>query len=310
VNHISWDLRTVADLLKITRVHIVAGGLAAYSLGVLLAVQENTELNFGRVVLGYLVVFLCDLSTHYSNDYFDARLSQSNVQTKAFGGSQILLKHPELRPLSRSIAIMLTLLSVALSALSVLLYGVPTEFLIITIAANLLGWLYSAPPICLSSSGLGEIAIALGTGIGIPGAGYFVTKGRVDYLFLLMAIPFTMYGFILSLSLEIPDMESDVKARKNNLVVRGGRTFSFSIIAALSFLATATLLTYAKTIVTPIDLTVVTILSCIPLATGLAGLLKRPKKSEEANHLSAANIAALFLFNILIDLYLVLLLLV
>lgn len=301
----------VINVLGIVHPHIVAGGLLAFSLGTLLAILNNASFIPTNIVLGYLVILFADLSTHYSNDYFDAKANVYTCHDKMFGGSHILIDHTELHSIARSIAISLMLLSIALASASVILFGAPKELLIIAMSANLLGWFYSAPPVRLSAHGLGEIAIALGTGLLIPGTGYLVTKGRIDQLFLLLAIPFIMYGFILSLSLEAPDMEDDFKVGKRNLVVRKGRRFTFTILMALSSLATVVFLIYAVNIslITIIDLRVVAVFSFVPLATNLVGFRGMPEEKEEVNRYSTFNVAALFLFNIFMNVYLAILLL-
>ena len=306
VKHLASHFHTIADILRIIRPKIVAGGFLAFSLGVLLGTPGNQAFNTTRVALGYLAVCLTDLSTHYSNDYFDTGLGRVGNRQKAFGGSDVLIRRPELRTLALRIAVILTTISMALAVIAIYLHGAPSELLLMTAAGNLLGWIYSAPPLRLSSRGLGEIAIAVAVGLGIPAAGYLVTKGRFDPLFLSLTIPFLLYGFVLSLSLEIPDMEDDLQAGKNNLVVRRGRSFSFLAVMALSSLATITFLIYSASgvFLQIVNLSVITALSCMPLATGLMGFLKRPAKREEADRLSAANIAALFLFNLFADLYL------
>ena len=177
--------------------------------------------------------------------------------------------------------------------------------MIIVVAANLLGWFYSAPPIRLSTRGLGEPTIALGTGFLIPAAGYVAVKGQLDTSFLLLAIPFVMYGLMLALSLEVPDMEDDLRVGKSNLVVRKGRRFAFSAILALSFLATLAFSIYTKeAIYSTMDLTLVAVFSCVPLITGLMGVIKRPERRDEANRFGSANIIASFLFNVLMVAYL------
>jgi 1,4-dihydroxy-2-naphthoate octaprenyltransferase len=301
----------VVSVFEMIRPHIVAGGLLAFFLGALLAMLDGAAFSPARLVLGYLVISIADLSTHYSNDYFDAGANSDIERDKAFGGSRVLYEHPELRPLARSIAIALMLLSVTLAVIFVLLCGAPGELLAIAIGANLLGWFYSALPLRLSARGLGEIAIALGTGLLIPGTGYLVARGQFDPPFLLFAMPFTMYGFMLSLSLEVPDMEDDIRVGKNNLVVRKGRRFAFSAIGVLSSLATIAFLIYAEGLAPPtiIDFRIVAAISCIPLAAGLVGLLRMPDKREGADRLSAVNITALFLFNVFMDIYATVLLL-
>ncbi|MFH0848956.1 MAG: prenyltransferase [archaeon] len=301
----------ISKIFKIIRLHIVAGGLVAFSLGVLLAMLAGARPNPTIVVLVYLVVFSGDLSTHYSNDYFDARVESDGQQRKAFGGSNILFKYPQMRPVSRLVAIALMSLSIMLAVASVLWYGVPSEFLMIAVGANLLGWFYSAPPLRLLSRGLGEIAIAIGTGFVIPGAGYLAARGKLDSFILPLTIPFIMYGFILSLSLEIPDMEDDLKVGKTNLVVRKGRQFAFVTIAFLSSLATIAFLVVAKSAAPPtsIHLGVFTVFSLIPLAAGAAGSLQKPQIRSETTRFSTANNVSLFIFNILTNIYLLVLIL-
>jgi 1,4-dihydroxy-2-naphthoate octaprenyltransferase len=196
--------------------------------------------------------------------------------------------------------------SITLAVASILWYGVPGEFLMIAVGANLLGWFYSAPPLRLLSRGLGEIAIAIGTGFVIPGAGYLAARGQLDSFILHLTIPFIMYGFILSLSLEIPDMEDDLKVGKTNLVVRKGRQFAFATISLLSSLATIIFLIVTRFAAPPtsLHLSVFTIFSLIPLASGAAGSLQKPQIRSETTRFGTANILSLFIFNILTNIYL------
>jgi 1,4-dihydroxy-2-naphthoate octaprenyltransferase len=295
-------LNKIIGLTKAIRIHIVAGGLLAYSLGVLLGLLNMAAPNPSLIIMGYLVVLFGDLSTHYSNDYFDANKNWQDKQRKFFGGSDVLFKHPEIRPLARANAIALSLLSITVAAIAHYLCGAPAELLVIAIIANLLGWFYSAPPACLVSRGLGELAIAIGTGLLIPGAGYLMSKGYFDPFFLSFAVPFTLYGFILSLSLEAPDMEEDVRMGKNNLVVRIGRHSTFLIIMLFSFLS-AVAFGYNVNNVATIDYKVVTGFSCVPLITGLGGFVNKHRERSQANLLGALNVAALFLFNIFLNGY-------
>lgn len=291
-------------ILKIIRIHIVLGGVLAFSLGALLAIANGGSVNLVRVILCYAVVFLGDLSTHYSNDYFDVEVDKYVGQKKFFTGSTILVTNPRLRPLSKSISLSLLAFSNVLAAALVLFYGVPTEFLIITLAANFLGWIYSAPPFRLISRGLGEIIVAAVTGFAIPGVGYLAVRGQFDPLFAYFAVPFMMYGLILSFSLEAPDCEIDRKGGKRNLVVRKGERNVFAAIAALAFLATVAFVVYAWQIAQAIlNLEVVAYFSIVPLAAGVLGLVSVLRK-KRVNRFSSFNIASLFLFNMLMVAYL------
>jgi 1,4-dihydroxy-2-naphthoate octaprenyltransferase len=102
------------------------------------------------------------------------------------------------------------------------------------LGANFLGWFYSAPPLRLVSRGLGEVAIALAVGFGIPAVGYLAVKGQFDSWFMLFALPFVLYGFMLALSLEASDVEVDRLGNKKTFGEKGvhavfGLVFAFSL---------------------------------------------------------------------------------
>ncbi len=294
----------IMKILKIIRLHIVAGGVLAFSLGALLAVVGGGNSNLAHVALCYVVVLLGDLSTHYGNDYFDVEVDKYVERKKFFSGSTILVTNPKLRPLSKYISISLLMLSNILAAAIVLFLGAPIEFLIIALGANFLGWAYSAPPFRLISRGLGEVVVAVVTGFAIPGVGYLAVKGQFDPLFAYFAVPFIMYGLMLSLSLGAPDRDIDQKGGKRNLVVRKGEIDVFAVILAMAFAATVTFCVYSWQILQAgINLGMVALLSAVPLTTGLLGFVKVCQK-KDVNRFSSLNIASLFLFNVLMVAYL------
>ena len=295
----------IPKILKIIRVHIVAGGALAFSLGALLAVTSGGRLDPTHIALGYAVVLLGDLSTHYSNDYFDVDVDKYVERKKFFSGSTILVTNPRLRPLSKHISILLLVLSNILAAAIVLFIGAPMEFLLIALGANFLGWAYSAPPFRLISRGFGEIVVAVVTGFAIPGIGYLTVRGQLDPLFAYFAVPFIMYGLILILSLEAPDLEIDRKGGKRNFFVRKGEHRVFSVILVAALLATVIFFVYAWQITqAALNLEIVALFSIVPLAAGLLGFARVFQK-KDVNRFSTLNITSLFLFNVLMVTYLV-----
>ncbi|TRO54924.1 prenyltransferase [Candidatus Bathyarchaeota archaeon] len=291
-------------LLKIIRVHIVAGGVLAFSLGALLALASGGSFNPALVVSAYGVVLLGDLSSHYSNDYFDVEVDRHIKQKKIFAGSAILVNHPNLRSFSKAISIALLVCANVL-ALSIFLFlGAPIEIFIVIAGASLVGWFYSAPPLRLSSRGFGELAVACVTGFAIPGLGYLAVRGQFDPLFFYLAVPFVMYGLMLSLSLEAPDAEIDQKGGKRNFVVRKGERKVFLFILFLATSATLTFLTYKWLITSAVlDIGVLALFSIVPLTAtflGFTGVLQK----QSVNRFSALNVASLFAFNMLTVAYL------
>ena len=289
---------------KVIRVHIVVGGVLAFFLGALLAVAEGGVFNPLTFVLGYGVVFLGDLSTHYSNDYFDVELDRHLKTKKVFSNQKILVKNPQLGPAIKKISLTLLLLSNALAATMVIFFGTPIEFLLITLAANLLGWAYSAPPFRLCSKSLGELAIAVATGLIIPSIGYLSVKGQLGSFFVYLFIPFMMYGFFLSLNLEAPDIENDKKGKKITLAVRTGSKNIFFIILTIAFLVTTYFCIMEQTFTNNIHLKTIFLISLIPSTAALAGFLTTFKK-KNLNRFCTINIGSLFLFIILLNIHII-----
>jgi len=283
----------------------VVGGFLAFSLGAILAIAEGGSFEPTRFIIGYVVVFLADLSTHYGNDYFDVDIDKHSEQKKFFKGSRILVNNPNLRQLSKSISLSLLLFSNFLAILLVVFLNFPIAFFIIILGASLVGWYYSAPPIRLISKGLGEVAVALVTGFAIPGMGYLAITGQFTPLFVFFTVPFIIYGFVLSLSLHAPDVEVDRKGGKTNLAVRLGQRHIFFLIFIMVFLATLSFWIYSWQNAFLIDFGIVFLFSIIPLLTGLLGVIGVFQK-KKINHSSAFNVAALFVFNMLMIIYLLL----
>ena len=295
----------IPKILKIIRIHIVAGGALAFSIGALLAAAGGKSFfDPLYVLLCYVVVLLGDLSTHYSNDYFDVEVDKFVKRKKFFTGSTILVIYPKLRLSAKWISILFLVLSTILAVAIVLVYRAPIEFLLIALGENFLGWAYSAPPFRLISRGLGEIAVAVVTGFAIPGIGYLALRSQFDPVFVYFAVPFMMYGLILSLSLGAPDREIDKKGGKRNLVVREGERSIFSLILGMALLATLIFLVSAWQITSGLSLGIVVLFSLAPLTAGLLGFVKVFQKND-VNRYSTLNIASLFLFNMLMIAYLV-----
>jgi 1,4-dihydroxy-2-naphthoate octaprenyltransferase len=294
----------IPKILRVIRIHIVVGGLLAFSLGALLAVAGGGNFDLALFVLGYLVVLLGDLSTHYSNDYFDVEVDRHVEQKKFFAGSTVLVRNPQLRSVSKSISITLMTSSSLLAAGLVVFLGAPAEFFVVIFCASLVGWFYSAPPVRLISRGVGEVTVACVTGFAIPGLGYLVVRGQFDPLFVYLAVPFVMYGLMLSLSLGVADVEIDRKGGKRTLAVRKGAPSVFLVILGVAVSATLAFFAHDWFVSSAVvDLWVAAVFSIVPLMAGLVGFVGVVQKGS-VRRFSAVNIASLFAFNLLMVVYL------
>ena len=306
-HHINFNV--VVSFLRLGRLHFVFVGFFLYLFGSCLALISRASFEVNRYILGYMIVFIAQLSVSYSNDYFDVEADRFTKKTFFSGGSKILVEHPELRRFSKWFALSLIIVSSVLAAVSIMIFSLPFLFLVFVIVGNIVGWFYSAPPLRLVYRGLGEVMMMLTVGFFLPGLAYWINGGSFDGVYLLFVFPLLMYGLSFILNVEMPDKEADAQARKKTFIVRKGRPLGFLVIGFIFFCVSLYFflicLFFRQT--SAIDFRIVTLFSLLPLGIGLRGVIKR-KEEQLAERLALTNLITLLLLIIFCDVYFVLLL--
>src|SRR5690606_31279709 len=158
----TW-FRLAVSMVRLGRPKFLLGGFALYGLGVLCAVALKIPFSLGAFVWGQLAVTAIQLTTHYSNDYFDYQADVANLTpTDWSGGSRVLVR--EEVPRVAALIASLVMASVACFAMAVLVLreglslGVGLPILAIMLV---LAWSYSSPPLRLHSRGLGAPTVAI-----------------------------------------------------------------------------------------------------------------------------------------------------
>jgi len=301
---IGWG-KTVAQVLRLGRLHFIGAGLLLFLFGALLAALHGADLTLRRLIMAYLAFFPAHLSVSYSNDYFDTEVDALARPTLFTGGSGVLVANPRLRPVALRLAVGLMACSVLLGAFFALTSDLPLWFLGYLIVGNFLGWFYSAPPLRLSARGFGEVATTLIIGLAVPSMGYLVMQGRLDSGFWLLVPPLLLVGLAFILLVEIPDMEADRKGGKNTLVSREGRRFAFVGVGALFVTVTALFVLLAALYPEhPARPDAIAAYSLLPAVPALAGAIRRPVARAAAAHYVSVNLVALVAFVAVTDAHL------
>ena len=296
----------IYKIIKLGRPQYLVGDFLLFTMGALIAIILNADFILSKFVLGYIVLFTAHLSVHYSNDYFDANVDQLTSPTAISGGSGILVENPELKDLSKLLAIIIMIFSISLTAVLTVIYHYPVTFFLFLFFGNMLAWFYTAPPIRLSYNRLGEVANIIAVVIFV-GAGYFVLKGTLDLPFFLFVIPIIFLQLILIVCFQIPGMEGDKLGGKITWIVSKGRVFGYRLVlisAVLAFISFL-LLQFTNLYPTKIDFNILAMISIISLSFGIIGIIKKPIDREPATKLAVTNVAFLFLMSLLIDVYLI-----
>jgi len=292
------NLHQLFLIIKLGRLHFLVAGFFTYLIGVLLAVTFFNVFSWDRFILGYAVLLPAHLMVNYSNDYFDVKVDQYSSPTQFSGGSGVLLKHPELKNFTLYFSISMMAISLTLGLLFSYLYNSPV-FLILTVAGNLLGWFYTAPPLKLSYRGWGEFATIL-SGFLIPGLGFAAISSVINYQFLIFSVPIMLFYVLFILSVEVPDRNADKIGGKNTFIVRFGLTSALVLMVAASALATISFLVIPPDLFYPLNLSILALLSIIPLISAILTLVYR---GSSLNKSVNRNVNALVLFVAMVNVY-------
>jgi 1,4-dihydroxy-2-naphthoate octaprenyltransferase len=297
------DLMELAAFIRMGRLPLLLGGFLYYLLGALTAVAAGYPLQVPRILIGYAILGPAHLSVHFSNDYFDIDGDRRGKPTGVSGGSGVLAVRPDLHPRTRTIALLLIAISF-IAGIWAYLTELPTPFLpALLFIGNGIGWFYSAPPVRLSSRGLGEVATAIAIGLLIPGMGYLSIAGTLDPSFLFAALPFFLYGVAFILAVEIPDREADSLSGKRTFIVRKGVHAGMLLALAATLLATFLYVTGPFTGIVPLAFPVVAValISLIPLGYQLSANLKASRGERELADFAQHTVSSLIAFAILAD---------
>ena len=220
--------KTVVAFAKLGRPLFLTGGFVNYALGVAVARLSGHAIDLRRYVLGQAAVTAFQLMTHYANDYFDLEADRANTTPTRWSGGSRVLPGGELPRVAALIA------ALVLAAIGLLLIAVLREEMFVLVAMAVLAWAYSAPPLRLCASGLGELDTAVVvTGL-VPWLGFALQAPDLRGATVLLAAiaPAVLLQFAMLLAIEFPDADGDAATGKRTLVVRLGASTAAKLYAA------------------------------------------------------------------------------
>jgi 1,4-dihydroxy-2-naphthoate polyprenyltransferase len=208
--------------VELTRPFFLLGAALVYGLGAAIAWSAGAPIDWGRYALGQAIVTLIQMMTHYANEYFDAESDRAIGANRTwFSGGSGVLPAGRLAPgVALRAARITALLALVLITLAI---AVEPAMSAIGLLALLGGWFYSAPPIRLAGSGLGELTTSLIVGLLAPLSGVLMQRGPIDARLLAASLPLVLINIAMLIVFELPDFKADQSAGKRTLPVRIGR---------------------------------------------------------------------------------------
>ena len=230
--------------VKIVRLQFYPMTWVAYSLGAMAATSTSQKFDLRVYLLGYLSLFLIELSTILTNEYYDYATDRLNKNAGPFTGGTRILVEGKLRFHEVRIGILLALVLVIGFGYTLIRFNrdaSPFSIFLLLLIGLFLGLGYTAPPFKFSYRGLGEITVGLTHSPYVILCGYIFQGGSWhDELPWLICIPlfFATLGAITLAG--IPDRLADQEASKRVWAVSWGPrgaailAFFFVCVAAAS----------------------------------------------------------------------------
>lgn len=252
-----YKIKKLSAWLKIIRLQFYPMTFLAYCVGAAAAKFVSGSFNAAVFGSGYLVLFLIELATVMTNEYFDYPSDKINRNAGMFtGGSQVLVRgNLNFAEVKKAILLTIILTVIAGSWLAMItVQPAPGTVWTLITAGMFLGLGYTAPPFKFCYHGLGELVVGLTHSFYVVLCGFVFQTGIWNTVFpYVTGLPlfFAVSGAIVLAG--IPDYEADKTASKKTLAVILGprQTAVLSIIMIFSAMVSAALILYFSGISCP-----------------------------------------------------------
>lgn len=211
--------------LKALRAKFFTATFVPIILGSAIAWHGFGNFNWPYFWLTLLGGIFINAGLNLANDYYDhtSGVDELNENYNPFSGGSRAIQDKLISPIwMLRVSIIFFIAGAAIGLfLDFLLPG--HALLIIGLIGVFLAFFYSAAPIRIGYTGLGELTCGIGLGPLMVLGSYFVQTGRLDWQPFWASLPVGVLIFLVLYINEFPDYEADRQANKKTLVVILGR---------------------------------------------------------------------------------------
>ncbi|MDO5510797.1 MAG: NAD(P)H-dependent oxidoreductase [Weeksellaceae bacterium] len=233
-------MQKIAPWVQAIRFQFYPMTFIAYWAGALLSRQISGDWNWLAFIIGYVILFLIENYTVFTNELYDQKTDEANENFGPFsGGSRVLVSNKlSGKQLKRGAGITAALITL----LSILLYfSSPASALILTAYVGItwfLGHAYTVPPFKFSYRTLGEITVGITHSFCVLLGGFLIQLGHLyNKEVWWLAVPLFI-SILPSITLSgIPDRRADQMANKKTIAVRLGVTNSIKFVMFITAIA-------------------------------------------------------------------------
>jgi len=219
------NMKSIIFWLKAARAQFFTASIFPVILGASLAWRNSGCFSWGYFFLTLLGVVLIHAGVDLSNDYYDHKSGNDevNLNPTPFSGGSRFIQNKLLTPKEVITAALLCFILGSLIGLYLNFKIGGNLILIIGLIGLFLGFFYTATPLKIGYTGLGELAVAIGFGPTIVLGSYYVQTKNLSWEVFLVSIPVAILIALVLYINEFLDYQADRQVNKNNLVVQLGR---------------------------------------------------------------------------------------
>ncbi len=212
--------RALIEFIKTSQPLTLLAGAVLYASGVGLLVYLGEPVDWGTYWLGQAIVTLLQLSSVYLKIYYD-RLFERNGRTVETQDAD-----DDFKPVHRNLYLLAAITALTVGAMmtfSLISSSVmqPSSLLLLGLAW-LFAFFYGVPPLRLAYSGYGELISAIFLTTLVPGFGYLLQNDDLIQSMGLFNFPLLALFLALALAVSLENYYREIKAGRQNLMIRLG----------------------------------------------------------------------------------------
>ena len=288
---------------KAVRAPFFTASVVSVILGAVIAWNITNEFHLLNFVLTITGVILVHAGTNLINDYFDhkSNLDEINVNHTPFSGGSRVIQDKEIAPKAMLIAGLGTFIVAAIIGFYLNSITKGNVILYIGIIGFFIGYFYTAKPLKLGYTALGELITIIACGPLIVYGSYYVIAQSHAIQPLFASIPIgILVGLILYIN-EFQDQEADKEVGKKTLVVILGKARAIKLFYV--FMIFNYLWIIFGIIINLLPLYTIVILLTLPICfKAITVARKNYNKIKELLPANASTIGLHLLFGILFSL--------
>lgn len=235
-----WEkvLNQIEPWIRAIRLQFYPMTFFAYAIGALLYAELEGAFDPWIFLLGYLVLFVIEVITVFTNDYLDRETDRLNRHYSTFsGGSRVLVEGVVSEKAYRcSLKFLLVTFVVLCLLMGIFAIASTAHVLLVTILLFLIAVSYTAGPLRFSYNGWGEVVVGFTHSFAVIVCGFVYQGGGLGNIYSWMVGIPLFFSIVPAIVMAgIPDHDADRSAGKRTLAVRLGKVRA-TYLAGLSVL--------------------------------------------------------------------------